>query len=83
MEDTLTLSEDLVDFLELKVAGLWEEKIDDCTFRSDNVSRAVRCVTGMFLRGKIRRKLVQAYTTKYRHPMVEKAIGVISATRKL
>lgn len=83
VEDTLTLSEDLVDFLELKLAGLWEEKIDDCTFRSDNVSRAVRCVTGMFLRGKIRRKLVQAYTTKYRHPMVEKAIGVISATRKL
>ena len=42
MEHTPTLSEDLVDFLELKVAGLWEENIDDCTFRSDNVSRAVR-----------------------------------------
>jgi hypothetical protein len=37
----------------------------------------------MFLRGKTRRKFVQAYTTKYRHPMVEKAMGVISATRKL
>ena len=37
----------------------------------------------MFLRGKTRRKFVQAYTTKYRHPMIEKAMGVISATRKL
>ena len=37
VEDTLTLSEDLVDFLELKVAGLWEEEVDDCTLWSDDV----------------------------------------------
>jgi hypothetical protein len=37
MEDTLALSEDLVDFLELKVAGLREEEVDDCTLWSDDV----------------------------------------------
>jgi len=82
MEDALALSEDLVDLLELKVAGLGEEEVDNCRSRSDDDSRQ-RCAKGMFLRGKMRRKFVQAYTTKYRHPMVEKAIGVISATRKL
>ena len=30
VEYALALSEDLVDFLELKVAGLWEEEVDDC-----------------------------------------------------
>jgi hypothetical protein len=35
------------------------------------------------LHGKIRKKLVQANTRKYRHPMVEKAVGVTSATMKL
>ena len=35
------------------------------------------------LHGKIRKKFVHAKTTKYRHPMVEKAVGVTSATMKL
>ena len=35
------------------------------------------------LHGKIRKRFVHAKTTKYRHPMVEKAVGVTSATMKL
>lgn len=64
----------------MKPIGLWEEEIDTCE-RSQIVVKATAGIRD--LHGNIRKKLVHAKTRKYRHPMVEKAVGVTSATMKL
>lgn len=82
LEYALAVAEDLVDFFEVKTVSLWEEEIHGYTTAS---VLPFNCKTRSHSNshGKMRKKFVHAKTRKYRHPMVEKAIGVISATMKL
>jgi hypothetical protein len=80
VENAFAFSENLIHFFKVKPVGLWEEEIH--TFeRSQIVSTETERMSD--LQGNIRKKLVHANTRKYRHPMVEKAVGVTSATMKL
>jgi hypothetical protein len=80
VENAFAFSENLIHFFKVKPVGLWEEEIH--TFeRSQIVSTETERMSD--LQGNIRKKLVHANTRKYHHPMVEKAVGVTSATMKL
>jgi hypothetical protein len=80
VENAFAFSEDLVYFFEVEPVSLWEEEV--YTYQRSQIF--VQAAIGSSdLHGNIRKKLVQAKTRKYRHPMVEKAVGVTSATMKL
>lgn len=80
MENAPAFFEDLIYFFKVKPVGLWEEEIH--TYERSQI--VIKADTGISdLHGNIRKKLVHAKTRKYRHPMVEKAVGVTSATMKL
>jgi hypothetical protein len=64
----------------MKPVCLWEEEVHSY----DHGQLLVTLIEGLSgLHGNMRKKFVHAKTRKYRHPMVEKAVGVTSATMKL
>lgn len=80
VKDAFTLSEDLVNFFEVKTVRFWKQEIHSC--EPSQITLTSQEGLGC-LHGSMRKKLVHAKTRKYRHPIVEKAVGVTSATMKL